>query len=159
VQQLRFCFSFWSSKILFANPRGKIHLENYLHSLKRRNIQVTLDSVRVTLQYFALKVRGVVFVQGTSCLIFLRRISCLKLVKDVSFYNDFRNCQGSTISLDFNFYSVVYLSAFNIHRVPNEALLYQNSYGIRSSFICNFNKSAYIICPGNSSTFTTVREY
>jgi len=82
----------------------------------------------------------------------------LLLVKEMNFYNDLRNSQGSTLSLDFNFHPVVYLSAFNIHRVPNESLLYQNSYGIRSSFICNFNKSAYITCPVNSSTFITVQE-
>jgi len=115
---------------------------------------VTLVRVRVTL-YFELKVRRVACGEGASCLTFLRRMSCFKLVKEVNFYNYLRNSQGSTLSLDFNFYSVVYLSAFNMHRVPNVALLYQKSYGIRSSFICNFRS---LICPENSSTFITVQE-
>ena len=96
---------------------------------------MTLGRVRVTLLYSALKVRRVACVEGTLCLIFLRRISCLKLVMEVDFYKDLRNYQGSTPSLDLNFHSVIYSSVFNFHRVPNEALLYHNSYGIRRSFI------------------------
>jgi hypothetical protein len=151
MQQLRFCFSFWISKICLRIHAKTYIWKNCLHSLKWRNIQVTPVRVRVTL-YFALKVRRVACVEGALCLTFLRRISGFKLVKKVKFYNDLRNFQGSTLSLDFNFYSVVYLSAFNMHRVPNEDLLYQNSYGIRSS---NFKST---ICPENSSTFITVQK-
>ena len=95
---------------------------------------------------------------GVKGLVFLRRISWFNLVKEVNFYNDLRNSQGSTLSLDFNIHPVVYLSTFNVNRVSNEVFLYQASYGIRSSFVCNFNKSAYIICPGNSSILITVQE-
>lgn len=86
---------------------------------------------------FALERQRFSCVEGASCFIFLWRISCIKLMKEVNILYWSRRSQGSTLRLDYIFYSVLYLSVMNIYRVPNEAPLYQYSCSIQSFFIHN----------------------